>query len=472
MSVPISSTRTAREEFELRPATSQHLDLGDRPSASRWSGTYHKYRAVIVCLASFLIVFTSCGTVFAFGVYQELYEQMARQPGTPFTGSSPAVIDLIGTLSVAFMTIGAPFATAWSKRLSPRAVICTGGLLFFLGHLFASLGTKLWHFELAQGLMIGLGTCLAYMPAVTVSPPWFTSRRGVAMGIILSGTGVGGVVWAPAISATVARFGFRTSLRMSGAITGGLIVVASLFMDWDDATKARLQADNARLGHLRPRQLLAVPLMDWQLATKNRTFIAHLIGAFLQSAAYYTPVFFLSAYARTLGYSSTTGATFIAITNACNAIGKIVIGFLADRYGRMHALLYTTLASALVCLCLWLPSTMTSDTAAGRGLFVTYAVTYGIFASAYISLFPTSLVELFGPAHFAGVNGVLYMARGFASLLGTPLAGALIRGSTLTATSPWSYWPVALLVGSLLASASASVFWVVVESKRNQVRAG
>ena len=425
----------------------------------------------MVCVASFVIVFTSCGTVFAFGVYQELYEQMARQHGTPFTGSSPAVIDLIGTLSVSFMTIGAPFATAWSKRLSPRIVICTGGILFFLGHLFASLGTAIWHFELAQGLMLGLGTCLAYMPAVTVSPPWFHSRRGVAMGIILSGTGVGGVVWAPAISAAVDKFGFRTSLRMSGAITGGLIVLASVFMDWDDVTKARLQADNARLGRVRPRQLLVVPLMDWQLATKNRTFIAHLIGAFFQSAAYYSPMFFLSAYARTLGYSSTTGATFIAISNACNAIGKIVIGFLADRYGRLQALLYTTLASALVCLCLWLPSTVTGDNDAGRGLFITYAITYGIFASAYISLFPTSLVELFGPANFAGVNGVLYMARGFASLFGTPLAGALIRGST-TATSASAYWPVALLVGSLLASASGSVLWVLVESKRNQVRAG
>jgi hypothetical protein len=64
----------------------------------------------MICLACFTIVFTACGTLFAFGVFQDLYEQLSHEPNTPFTDASPAEIDLIGTLSVAFMTIGAPLA--------------------------------------------------------------------------------------------------------------------------------------------------------------------------------------------------------------------------------------------------------------------------------------------------------------------------------------------------------------------------
>lgn len=57
-------------------------------------------RAVLVCVASFTVIFNASGTLFAFGVFQDLYETLSYQPDTPFTGTSPAAIGLIGTLAV------------------------------------------------------------------------------------------------------------------------------------------------------------------------------------------------------------------------------------------------------------------------------------------------------------------------------------------------------------------------------------
>jgi hypothetical protein len=108
------------------------------------------------------VVFTCCGLNFAFGVYQALYESLSHEPGSPFEGASSAQIDLIGTLSVALMTIGAPFTVAWSKLFSPQLVTFCGGLVFGLALILASFGTKLWHFTLTQGLLLGIGTCLSY----------------------------------------------------------------------------------------------------------------------------------------------------------------------------------------------------------------------------------------------------------------------------------------------------------------------
>ena len=42
-------------------------------------------------------------------------------------------------------------------------------------------------FSLTQGLLLGLGTCFSYIPAVTVTPGWYDKRRALAMGIVLSG---------------------------------------------------------------------------------------------------------------------------------------------------------------------------------------------------------------------------------------------------------------------------------------------
>jgi MFS family permease len=171
----------------------------------------------------------------------------------------------------------------------------------------------------------------------------------------------------------------------------------------------------------------------------------------------------MSTYARTLGYSAATGAMFISISNASSAVGKVIIGHVADRAGRINVFLITTLMSAIATLGLWLPSTVSG----GKTLFVAFAMFYGVFAGAYVSLFPATLVELFGVEHFASVNGFLYMVRGFAALVGTPVAGALIRsagshvGQEVMSTL---FFNTSILVGVLLVGATVGVVWVRIEA--------
>lgn len=362
------------------------------------------------------------------------------------------------------MTIGAPIASAWTRAYTPRTVTLMGGFVLGLAYILASFGQQLWHFVLAQGLMVGLGTCMSYIPAVTVSPGWFDRRRGLAMGIVLSGTGVGGVVWAPALRSLNASIGFRNTLRLTGALGFLLIALAALVLKWDPESERRnqleLQASSSRFGRVR------IPLVNWQVA-RSRKFIAQAVSATLQSAAYYTPLYFFSAYARTLGYSVAAGANFIAASNASSASGKVALGYVADRFGRLNTLFFCTLISSAATLGLWLPSTFEGGNDKGRGLFIAFAISYGIFAGAYVSLFPTVIAEVFGVQNFASVNGFLYMVRGFGTLLGTPLAGALIRASTGSPNflhASMGYEKSSVMVGTLLAAATVSVLWVRLEA--------
>lgn len=416
---------------------------------------------VIITIASFTIVFTCCGINFAFGIFQAVFETLSQQPDTPFTGASPAEIDLIGTLSISLMTIGAPFVVAWAKRFSPRLICFIGSVIFSVSLILASFGKELWHFEVTQGVLLGLGTCMSYMTAVTVAPAWFTTRRGLALGIITSGTGIGGLVWAPALKAAVDSMGYRNAMRLAGSIAFALNVIASYAMAWEPETKARIEMEN---GARKSRMdgLLKVPILDWRVA-RTRRFAAQALGAVFQSAVYYLPLFFFATYARTLGYSDTAGANFIALSNACNAIGKIAIGYAADHFGRLNALVATTMISAIATVGFWVPSTLSGNLAESKSLFIAFTVLYGIFASAYVALFPASLVELFGVQNFASVNGVLYMVRGMASLVGTPVGGVLIRSHS-TGSPSRSYEGMSLLTSVLLFAASFSVIWVRMEA--------
>ena len=303
------------------------------------------------------------------------------------------------------------------------------------------------------------------MPAVTVTPTWFTARRGLGMGTILAGTGVGGVAWAPALRALISSLGFRNALRITGGTSFVLVLTSASILKWPESQMQRINA--ARSAATTPpslKNLFKVPLMNYHIA-RTRTFQAHAIGAIMQAAAYYTPVFFFASYARTLGYSASSAANFIALSNAFNAIGKVVIGYAADRLGRLNTFLLTTAISAFTALALWLPSCLSGSEGDARNLFLAFAVLYGVFASAYVSLFPATLVESFGMQNFVGVNGVLYMLRGLATLVGTPVAGALIRGGGdgMKGMNK-AYQNTAVMVGVLLAVASVAVVWVRVEA--------
>ncbi|KAL6872166.1 major facilitator superfamily domain-containing protein [Trichoderma novae-zelandiae] len=424
--------------------------------------TQHSNRqTIIITIASFTIVFTCCGINFAFGIFQAVFETLSQQPNTPFTGASPALIDLIGTMSISLMTIGAPFVVAWAKRFSPKSISLIGSTIFSTAMILASFGQSLWHFEVTQGVLLGLGTCMSYMVAVTIAPTWYTTRRGLGLGIITSGTGIGGLVWAPALKAAIDSMGYRNALRLAGGLAFGLNIAASLAMAWEPEAKARIDMENsARTSRL--DGLLKVPIVDWRVA-RTRKFAAQALGAVFQSAVYYLPLFFFATYARTLGYSDTAGANFIALSNACNAIGKIVIGYAADHMGRLNALVLTTIISAIATVSFWVPSTMSGDVAVSQGLFIAFTVLYGIFASAYVALFPASLVELFGVQNFASVNGVLYMVRGLASLVGTPVGGVLIRSHS-SGNPSRSYEGMSLMTSVLLFAASFAVIWVRMEA--------
>jgi len=276
------------------------------------------------------------------------------------------------------MTIGAPLASAWTKVYTPRTVTLIGGTLLLLANTLASLSTQLWHFLLAQGVLLGCATCLSYIPAVTIAPGWFDARRGLAMGIILSGTGVGGVVWAPALRALNAAIGFRNTLRLTGGIGFVLVSAAAMALEWDPASAARIAAERPSPPSRRPARRsrlfsvlgsalrTRIPLVNWRIAN-SRLFVAEAAGAALQAAAYYTPVYFFSSYARSLGYSAAAGASFIAASNASSAVGKVLLGYTADRAGRLNTLLFCTLVSAATALGLWFPSTRAEQEGEGEG---------------------------------------------------------------------------------------------------------
>lgn len=171
----------------------------------------------------------------------------------------------------------------------------------------------------------------------------------------------------------------------------------------------------------------------------------------------------MSSYARTLGYNDISGAYIIALSNACNFGGKIITGYLADHFGRLNALVVSTCISAAATFGIWCASQIQMDMGTRQSFLLAYATIYGLTAGSYVSLFPIALAEQFGIRHFANINGLLYMIRGFGTLIGTYIGGTLVLNSKNNFSS---FDRMFLLVAALLSSATISIAWA--RSMKNQ----
>ena len=85
----------------------------------------------------------------------------------------------------------------------------------FLNHYLISLcDYQLWHLYLTQGLLFGIGATLLYFPIMSFAPRFYDRHRGFALGFILSGNGIGGLVLAPVAHVLIHRYGIQWTLRI------------------------------------------------------------------------------------------------------------------------------------------------------------------------------------------------------------------------------------------------------------------
>ncbi|KAF9367058.1 hypothetical protein CPB97_006428, partial [Podila verticillata] len=145
----------------------------------------------------------------------------------------------------------------------------------------------LWQLYLSQGLLFGIGASLVYFAALSAPSHWFEKRRGLAMGIAASGSGLGGFFLAPLTQYLVDRVGIYWTLRVlaiySLVVCGG----ASMLM-FERDKQARLLRQIQLDARHRTARSFHIPQF-----TKEFAFALLVAFQFFLSTAYLTPIYFM-----------------------------------------------------------------------------------------------------------------------------------------------------------------------------------
>jgi MFS family permease len=279
------------------------------------------------------------------------------------------------------------------RRLMLAGILMAGAALIGLGSI-STLGMFYFFYMLnALGYVCG-----GPLPSQVLLSRWFERSRGKAMGFAYLGIGLGGAA-VPWISHTlVQHFGWQAALRTLGLLILVIALPAALLAKEPPQVK---------------RSCAPGALADARGAFTTLPFFLLTLGSMFSiaavSGAQQNLKLFLSL---DLHFAQSQAARILSLVLAFSIVGRLLMGWLADRFPKKYVmvLIYLLVAAAIPLLF------------AGRAPAAIYifAAVFGIGLGGDYMIVPLMTAEIFG-----------------VQLLGRMLGVILTAGSVAEAVSPW-----------------------------------
>jgi MFS family permease len=342
---------------------------------------------------AFVSMFICFGVVYSFGAF---FDPMSSE----FDTGSSATSALFSITTFIFFT-GGIFSGMAVDRFGPKPVLIFGGFSMGFGLYLTSLVNSLWVGYITYGLGVGMGVACGYVPMLAVVGAWFERRRAAALGVAVTGVGLGTLVVAPLAAALINHYGWRqTYVIFAISSVVGLFLCACL--------TPRPLTSAGQQSRLRLRELVKLPAFGYMY-----------FSGFFITLALFVPFVFLVSYAGAQGIDAVAAASLVGIIGGASIAGRLGFGALGDKISRMRLFQSTYMIIAFSYL-IWLFSSHSFT------LMTVYAVLLGGGYGGFIVLSPVVAAEIFGLVGLGTILGATYTAAGIGGLLGPTFAGYLI----------------------------------------------
>ncbi len=377
-------------------ATASIGEVSERPGSFPGQSPANQSQAYQAAATAFVVLFCIVGiAVWGLPFY---YDFMVQQ-----FGWTRAQVTSGNALSKLVVGPVFGFLAGWvvdrfgPRRLMMVGVLMAGGALVGLGSI-SSLGLFYFFY-----LFNALGyVCGGPLPNQVLLTEWFDRSRGKAMGFAYLGIGIGGAM-VPWISHTLAQhFGWQNSLR----ILGVLIVVVSLPLV---LMLKELPAKTTVGTAASPSPLAAFKRSSFFLLTLGSMCSIAAVSGTQQNLK-----LFLSLDRH---FTQRNAASVLSLVLAFSIAGRLLIGWLADRFSKKYVMLLTYLLVAAGIPLMFLGTTQLT-------LYVSGAI-FGLGLGGDYMIIPLMTAEIFGTEVLGRLLGVILTAGGIAEAAAPWLIGRL-----------------------------------------------
>ena len=334
---------------------------------------------------------------------------------------------LAGAFSVCIIihSLVGPFVGGVVDRWGPRSVIFLGSLCLGIGLALCSQTQAWWQFYLFFGVITATGIgAIGWVPNVILIQHWFKKKRGLAIGIISAGIGIGILVCIPTIQYLILQFGWRMTYGIM-AISIPLVVI-SMALAFLKRSPQTFRSDPGEMEI--PHKVLSDSLIineDWasqswtiRKAITTKQFwllsLSFFLGNFItQSIFAHQVAFFVDRGLEALFASYVVGMIGIVSLG-----GKILWGALSDKIGR--EITYTL---GIACSILGMITLILFHSFPSSALTYFFSFFFGMGYAVTAALPPLIALDLFEGQAYGSIFGTLMVFIGSGGAFGAWFAG-------------------------------------------------
>ena len=364
-------------------------------------------------------------TIFAFGVFVKPLENEF--------GWTRGELSLAITMTNFAVVIASPSLGFIIDRFGVRRVLIPSVILMGLTVAsMALLSASLWHFYALYFLIpfLGAGTLPQSYSRVLIA--WFERRRGIALGISLSGFGVGAMLVPVAAQLMIDNYGWRMAYAGFGAAVLALALPMVVFVLRESPAEMGLKPDGgpaqavgagdaARPGSSAPDGAggngasSPGPGLSCREAARTRSFWLILVSFMLVGIGITSVIAHLVPMLTDRGVAPVDAALYMSSLALGLIAGRLLAGFLMDYF-------FAPYVAACFLLGLLAGIVILASGAAGVPAFIA-AVLVGMATGSEISEIAYICSRYFGPRAFGLIYGLMFAAFQLGSMAGSPLMG-------------------------------------------------
>ena len=384
---------------------------------------YYGWRVV---LAACLGVMAGFGSLFVY-----TFSVFVKPLAAEFGWSREAISS---GFAIAAVTLGviSPFLGRWIDRFGPRRIILICMMVYVCAIASLSLlRSGLWQFYLTCFVLGVVGNGAAHLAYSRSISTWFQRRLGMALAFVMVGAGLGAMILPVVAQSIISRSGWRAAY----ASLGGVALLLGLPLSW------RYIREREVIGHgFAP---VAHSGMTWQQGLRSFAFWIITAILFVSSISMNGAITHLSALLTDRGLTAGNAALCASVLGGSSLLGRIVVGWLLDRFFGPRVALVINLTTALGILLLARANSFPA------GCLATALI--GVGAGGEAAITPYLLTRYFGLRAFSTLYGLTWTFYAAAGAI-----GPVILGRAFDATGSYSSLLV-FLAGTLGLAATTNL---------------
>ena len=315
-----------------------------------------------------------------------------------------AITFSITSLSLAFSTL---FASKLQEKWGLRKLIMIAGLALGLGLILSSQASSLILLYVLAGVVVGYADGTAYITSLSNLIKWFPERKGLIAGISVSAYGSGSLIFKYVNAQLIESVGVSQAFIYWGLIVTAMIVLGACLI--------HQAADQSAVQETKTHEYTTKEM----LGTKQVYLLFIMLFTSCMSGLYLIGMV-KDIGVQLVGLSAATAANAVAMVAIFNTLGRIILGPLSDKIGRLKIVTGTFVVMASSVLVL-------SFVDLNYGIYFVCVASVAFCFGGNITIFPAIVGDFFGMKNHSKNYGIVYQGFGFGALAGS-FIGALLGG--------------------------------------------